>query len=69
MKISKLLVKQETWDDSATWSDVKGKTNLVLEIPKDVVGRLRRADEACYGVGGTNIQENLLLPLNLTRRL
>ena len=69
MKISKLLVKQETWDDSATWSDVKGKTNLVLEIPKDVVGRLRRADDACYGVGGTNIQENLLLPLNLTRRL
>ena len=69
MKISKLLVKQETWDDSTTWSDVKVKTNLVVEIPKDVVGRLRRSDEACYGVGGTNIQENLLLPLNLTRRL
>ena len=53
--------------EASTWSD--GKTNLVLEIPKDVVGRLRRSDEACYGVGGTNIQENLLLPLNLTRRL
>ena len=45
---------------------VKVKPNLVLEVPKDMVRRLRRGDDAFDDVRRADIQKNLLLTLDLT---
>ena len=47
---------------------LKVKLNLVLEVPKDMVRRLRRGDEAFDDMRRADIQKNLLLTLDLTCR-
>ena len=51
------------------WKYYNVQLNLVLEVPKDMVRRLRGGDDAFDGMRRANIQENLLLTLNLTYRL
>ena len=63
------LLKQESkvvGEDTSIEIYVKVKLNLVLEVPKDMVRRLRRGDDAFDDVRRADIQKNLLLTLDLT---
>ena len=68
LKLRRLLNQESkvVGEDTSMEIYVKVKPNLVLEVPKDMVRRLRRGDDAFDDVRRADIQKNLLLTLDLT---